>query len=116
MTRCGFKAKGLFVMDGSRRGWHANAYFTGLGSSKRVVFLRHPAGPTHPEEVDAVLARVCTSTTNITRRMVTMSLMSLAGFALLGWLSSPSGFMWGWAHSPTFKAPTMRWRCCCSHW
>jgi STE24 endopeptidase len=38
MARCGFKAKGFFVMDGSRRSAHANAYFTGLGSSKRVVF------------------------------------------------------------------------------
>ncbi len=41
MQRCGFAAKGLFVMDGSRRSAHANAYFTGLGNAKRVVFLRH---------------------------------------------------------------------------
>ena len=38
MQRCGFAAKGLFVMDGSRRSAHANAYFTGFGNSKRVVF------------------------------------------------------------------------------
>jgi STE24 endopeptidase len=45
MQRCGFAAKGLFVMDGSRRSAHANAYFTGFGAAKRVVFYRHPAAP-----------------------------------------------------------------------
>ena len=39
MQRCGFAAKGLFVMDGSRRSAHGNAYFTGFGAAKRVVFF-----------------------------------------------------------------------------
>jgi hypothetical protein len=39
MTRCGFRLSGLFVMDGSKRSAHGNAYFTGFGASKRIVFF-----------------------------------------------------------------------------
>jgi STE24 endopeptidase len=56
MQRCGFAAKGLFVMDGSRRSAHANAYFTGLGAAKRVVFFDTLLAKLSPGEVEAVLA------------------------------------------------------------
>jgi STE24 endopeptidase len=56
MQRCGFAAKGLFVMDGSKRSAHANAYFTGLGASKRVVFFDTLLQRLTPGEVEAVLA------------------------------------------------------------
>jgi STE24 endopeptidase len=56
MARCGFAAKGLFVMDGSRRSAHANAYFTGLGAAKRVVFFDTLLAKLSPGEVEAVLA------------------------------------------------------------
>ena len=48
LQKCGFKSQGLFVMDGSRRTSHGNAYFSGLGASKRIVFLRHPAVASQP--------------------------------------------------------------------
>lgn len=107
MTRCGFKAKGLFVMDGSRRSGHANAYFTGLGSAKRVVFYDTLLAQLTPEEVDAVLAHELGHFhhKHITRRMVTMSLMSLAGFALLGWLSSQVWFYVGLGTQPNLQGP-----------
>ena len=56
MQRCGFAAKGLFVMDGSKRSAHANAYFTGFGAAKRVVFYDTLLSKLSPGEVDAVLA------------------------------------------------------------
>jgi len=56
MQRCGFAAKGLFVMDGSKRSAHGNAYFTGLGASKRVVFFDTLLSKLSPGEVEAVLA------------------------------------------------------------
>src|SRR5450830_814611 len=56
MQRCGFSAKGLFVMDGSRRSAHGNAYFTGFGAAKRVVFFDTLLSKLSPAEVDAVLA------------------------------------------------------------
>ncbi len=58
MQRCGFTAKGFFVMDGSRRSAHANAYFTGFGAAKRVVFYDTLLAKLSPAEVDAVLGWV----------------------------------------------------------
>ena len=57
MQRCGFSAKGLFVMDGSRRSAHANAYFTGLGRAKRVVFYDTLLAQLEPAEVEALRPR-----------------------------------------------------------
>ena len=56
MQRCGFTSKGLYVMDGSRRSAHANAYFTGFGAAKRVVFFDTLLQKLSPTEVEAVLA------------------------------------------------------------
>jgi STE24 endopeptidase len=107
MARCGFQAKGLFVMDGSRRSAHANAYFTGLGASKRVVFYDTLLAQLGPDEVDAVLAHELGHFhhRHIRKRMVIMSLMSLAGFALLGWLSGQAGFYEGLGVEPNLQGP-----------
>ena len=97
MQRCGFAAKGLFVMDGSKRSAHANAYFTGFGAAKRVVFYDTLLKQLSPGEVDAVLAHELGhfKHKHIIKRMVPMFAMSLAGFALLGWLSSQLWFYIG---------------------
>ena len=97
MQRCGFAAKGLFVMDGSRRSAHANAYFTGFGAAKRVVFYDTLLKQLNPAEVDAVLAHELGhfKHKHIIKRIGVMFAMSLAGFALLGWLSTQVWFYTG---------------------
>ncbi|MEG0947322.1 MAG: M48 family metallopeptidase [Comamonas sp.] len=97
MQRCGFAAKGLFVMDGSRRSAHANAYFTGFGASKRVVFYDTLLKQLSPEEVEAVLAHELGhfKHKHITKRMIGMFALSLVGFAVLGWLSQQVWFYTG---------------------
>jgi len=105
MQRCGFTAKGLYVMDGSRRSKHANAYFTGFGAAKRVVFYDTLLAQLTPEEVEAVLAHELGhfKHKHITRRMVGMFAMSLAGFALLGWLSAHAWFYTGLGVQPNLS-------------
>lgn len=97
MNRCGFTAKGLFVMDGSKRSAHANAYFTGFGASKRVVFFDTLLKSLTPGEVDAVLAHELGhfKHKHIVKRIVSMFAMSLVGFALLGYLSQELWFYLG---------------------
>lgn len=97
MQRCGFTASGLFVMDGSRRSAHSNAYFTGFGKSKRVVFYDTLLARLTPGEVDAVLAHELGHFRHrhIAKRIVMLFAMSLAGLALLGWLSSLPAFYVG---------------------
>ena len=97
MQRCGFSAKGLFVMDGSKRSAHANAYFTGLGNAKRVVFFDTLLNKLLPGEVDAVLAHELGhfKRKHVTKRMVSMFAFSLAGFALLGYLYGAAWFYTG---------------------
>ena len=102
MQRCGFAAKGLFVMDGSKRSAHANAYFTGFGAAKRVVFYDTLLAKLSPEEVDAVLAHELGhfKRRHITKRLVGMFALSLGGFALLGWLSGQVWFYTGLGVQP----------------
>ncbi|WP_157900119.1 M48 family metallopeptidase [Rhodoferax koreense] len=97
MQRCGFAAKGLFVMDGSKRSAHANAYFTGFGAAKRVVFYDTLLAKLSPGEVDAVLAHELGhfKHKHILQRIATMFALSLVGFALLGWLSGQAWFYTG---------------------
>lgn len=105
MQRCGFAAKGLFVMDGSKRSAHANAYFTGFGAAKRVVFYDTLLKQLTPGEVDAVLAHELGhfKHKHIIKRIVSMFAMSLAGFALLGWLSSQVWFYTGLGVRPNLS-------------
>jgi len=105
MQRCGFAAKGLFVMDGSKRSAHANAYFTGFGASKRVVFYDTLLKQLSPDEVDAVLAHELGhfKHKHIIKRIGSMFAMSLAGFALLGWLSTQVWFYTGLGVRPNMS-------------
>jgi STE24 endopeptidase len=107
MQRCGFAAKGLFVMDGSKRSAHANAYFTGFGAAKRVVFYDTLLAKLSAGEVDAVLAHELGhfKHKHIIKRIVSMFAMSLAGFALLGWLATQAWFYTGLGVSPNLTAP-----------
>jgi STE24 endopeptidase len=107
MQRCGFAAKGLFVMDGSRRSAHANAYFTGLGAAKRVVFYDTLLARLTAGEVEAVLAHELGhfKHRHVLKRIVSMFAFSLAGLALLGWLSAQSGFYAGLGVRPNMGAP-----------
>ena len=108
MQRCGFAAKGLFVMDGSKRSAHANAYFTGFGAAKRVVFYDTLLAKLSPGEVDAVLAHELGhfKHRHIIKRIVSMFALSLAGFALLGWLSTQGWFYTGLGTHPSLFAGT----------
>jgi STE24 endopeptidase len=105
MARCGFTSKGFFVMDGSKRSAHANAYFTGFGASKRVVFYDTLLEQLTPDEVDAVLAHELGhfKHRHILKRIVSMFALSLVGFALLGWLSSQVWFYIGLGVIPNLR-------------
>ncbi len=97
MQRCGFKAQGFYVMDGSKRSAHANAYFTGFGASKRVVFYDTLLERLNADEVDAVLAHELGhfAHRHIQKRVVSLFALSLLGFALLGWLCTQVWFYTG---------------------
>ena len=107
MKRCGFAAKGLFVMDGSKRSAHGNAYFTGLGAAKRVVFFDTLLSKLTPGEIEAVLAHELGhfKHQHVKQRLVLMFAVSLAGLALLGWLSNQSWFFTALGVQPHLGAP-----------
>jgi STE24 endopeptidase len=107
MQRCGFAAKGLFVMDGSKRSAHANAYFTGFGAAKRVVFFDTLLQQLNPAEIDAVLAHELGhyKRRHILKRIALMFALSLLGFALLGWVSGQIWFYTGLGVMPSLNAP-----------
>jgi len=107
MARCGFAAKGLFVMDGSKRSAHGNAYFTGFGAAKRVVFFDTLLNKLSPGEVEAVLAHELGhfKHKHVIKRLSVMFALSLAGFALLGWLSMQPWFYIGLGARPSLTAP-----------
>ncbi|AKJ68653.1 peptidase M48 [Pandoraea thiooxydans] len=94
MKRCGFAAKGLFVMDGSRRSAHGNAYFTGFGAAKRIVFFDTLLSRLSPTEVEAVLAHELGhfKHRHVLKRIVVTFALSLVFLALLGWLSGRTWF------------------------
>jgi STE24 endopeptidase len=107
MQRCGFAAKGLFVMDGSKRSAHANAYFTGFGAAKRVVFFDTLLQQLSPPEVDAVLAHELGhyKHRHIIQRVVLLFGLSLLGFAALGWVSGQAWFYSGLGVRPALVGP-----------
>ncbi len=103
LARCGFQAQGLFVMDGSKRSAHANAYFTGFGPAKRVVFFDTLLQQLTPGEIDAVLAHELGhfKRRHILQRLVLLAGLSLAAFALLGWLAQQLWFYTGLGVTPS---------------
>jgi STE24 endopeptidase len=94
-------------MDGSKRSAHANAYFTGFGASKRVVFYDTLLAQLTPAEVDAVLAHELGhfKHRHILKRIVSMFALSLLGFAALGWLSQQVWFYTGLGVLPNITGP-----------
>lgn len=107
MQRCGFAVKGFFVMDGSKRSAHANAYFTGFGAAKRVVFYDTLLAKLSINEVNAVLAHELGhfKHKHIVKRIALLFFMSFLGFALLGWLSAQVWFYTGLGVQPNLNAP-----------
>ena len=105
MTRAGFTAKGFFVMDGSRRSAHSNAFFTGFGAAKRVVFFDTLLAQLNGDEMEAVLAHELGhfKHRHILKMMVTSFAVSLAGLALLGWLSQQVWFYTGLGVMPNLS-------------
>jgi STE24 endopeptidase len=107
MTRVGFASKGLFVMDGSKRSAHGNAYFSGFGANKRIVFFDTLLARLAPQEIEAVLAHELGhfKLRHIVKRIVVMFAVSLAFLALLGFLKEQAWFYTGLGVTPLLDAP-----------
>ncbi|HQR19419.1 MAG TPA: M48 family metallopeptidase [Burkholderiaceae bacterium] len=103
LSRTGFSSKGVFVMDGSRRSAHGNAYFTGLGRAKRIVFFDTLVDRLQPSEIEAVLAHELGhfKLKHIAKRMAFSFVASLVFLALLGWLVDQSWFYTGLGVTPS---------------
>ena len=97
LARCGFKVRGLMVMDGSRRSSHGNAYFTGFGQSKRIVFFDTLLSRLSPAEVEAVLAHELGhfKLRHVAKRMAWIFAVSLGFLWLLGYLAQQDWFFHG---------------------
>jgi len=102
MQRTGFEAEGFFVMDGSRRSAHSNAFFTGLGKQKRVVFFDTLLKQLNADEMEAVLAHELghAKLKHIPKSMLTSFVFTLVGMAGLGWLSTQTWFFEGLGIQP----------------
>jgi STE24 endopeptidase len=94
LNRCGFKSQGVFVVDGSKRSAHGNAYFSGFGNNKRIVFYDTLLDTLSENEVEAVLAHELGhfKRNHIKKSMLLSILMTFAGFALLAWLLDSTWF------------------------
>ena len=97
LERTGFTSRGIFVMDGSRRTAHGNAYFTGMGRNKRIVFFDNLLKTLVVDEIEAVLAHELGhyKRRHVVKRMSLGFALSLAGLALLGWLMEHTWFYQG---------------------
>lgn len=97
LQRCGFRSSGLFVMDGSRRSSHGNAYFTGFGAAKRIVFFDTLISRLKPEEIEAVLAHELGHYKHhhLWQRIAMLAVISLGFLALLGYLIQQPWFFQG---------------------
>lgn len=109
LARCGFQSKGLFVMDGSRRSAHGNAYFTGFGAAKRIVFFDTLLDKLDADEVEAVLAHELGHFRHrhIVKRLAVLAPASLALLALLGWSMQQAWFFAGLGMTATDTASAL---------
>jgi len=107
LARCGFANRGLYVMDGSRRSSHGNAFFTGFGRAKRIVFFDTLLERLTPDEVEAVLAHELGhfKLKHVLKRMLWMAAFSLAFLALLAWLAASPWFYEGLGVPPAPDRP-----------
>lgn len=104
LQRTGFHSDGIFVMDGSKRSGHGNAYFTGLGKHKRIVFFDTLLKDMQTSEVEAVLAHELGhfAHKHVFKQMIVTFILALIVFAVLGWLLPQSGFYLGLGvHEPS---------------
>ena len=94
LKRCDFASQGLFVMDGSKRSAHGNAFFAGMGKAKRIVFFDTLIEKLNPGEVEAVLAHELGhyKCNHIRKRLLVSFALSFGIFALLGWISTQPWF------------------------
>jgi STE24 endopeptidase len=106
MQRVGFASKGLFVMDGSKRSAHGNAYFSGFGANKRIVFFDTLLARLTPQEIEAVLAHELGhfKLKHIVKRIAVMFVVSLGFLALLGFLKNQPWFYAGLGVEPLLGA------------
>lgn len=97
LERCGFHSEGIFIMDGSKRSGHGNAYFTGLGNNKRIVFYDTLVNSLEDEELEAVLAHELGhfKCKHVIKMLVASSVISFISFAILGWLINEPWFYTG---------------------
>ena len=97
LARCGFNSQGIFIMDGSKRSGHGNAYFTGLGNNKRIVFFDNLVNSLDDEELEAVLAHELGhfKCKHVIKMLIATSIMTLISFAILGWLINEPWFYSG---------------------
>jgi STE24 endopeptidase len=109
MQRVGFASKGLFVMDGSKRSAHGNAYFSGFGANKRIVFFDTLLARLAPQEIEAVLAHELGhfKLKHIIKRIAVMFAVSLGFLALLGYLKGRTWFYAGLGVDPLFASDAM---------
>jgi STE24 endopeptidase len=94
LKRCDFTSQGLFIMDGSKRSAHGNAYFTGMGKAKRIVFFDTLIERLNPQEIEAVLAHELGhfKRQHIRKRLIQSFALSFLVLALLGWISTKAWF------------------------
>ncbi|MGZ3180807.1 MAG: M48 family metallopeptidase [Telluria sp.] len=106
LARVGFRAQGLFVMDGSKRSAHGNAYFSGFGAAKRIVFFDTLLDRLAPPEVEAVLAHELGhfKLRHIAKRLAFLFALSLGFLALLGYLKGQAWFYTGLGVAPRLNA------------
>ena len=97
LARCGFNSQGIFIMDGSKRSGHGNAYFTGLGNNKRIVFFDNLVESLEDEELEAVLAHELGhfKCKHVVKMLISTSIMSLISLGILGWLIDQDWFYKG---------------------
>ncbi|HBA66933.1 MAG TPA: peptidase M48 [Methylococcaceae bacterium] len=109
LARCGFNSQGIFIMDGSKRSGHGNAYFTGLGNNKRIVFFDTLVNSLEEEELEAVLAHELGhfKCKHVIKMLIASSVISLISLAILGWLIDKPWFFSGLGVSEASNAAAL---------
>ena len=109
LARCGFARAGLYVMDGSKRSGHGNAYFTGFGRAKRIVFFDTLLTRLVPDEIEAVLAHELGhyKLKHVAKRVAWSAVMSLVVLALLAWFARQPWFYAGLGIPDSLLAASM---------